>query len=85
MSDNAPIVITAPAQLLQDLKADVFDLFTTEEDAKADAKIKIEDFASDYNIDKKLLTKYLKAAYKETTDEAKVLAQGFEAIEKAMG
>ena len=72
------------AELLKGYKDEAFEILRKEQEAKQDFKAAMEAQAETLGISKKVLTKWLKAAYKAKTKEAKELGTVFEQLDNAV-
>lgn len=69
--------------LLKAYKEEAFGYLNAEADAKNDFKEAVETQAETFGIDKKILTKYLKAAFKDATKAQSELGEIFAALDGA--
>lgn len=70
-------------ELLREYRNEAFDILSDEAEAKAAFKKAMEAQAETLSIPKKLLTKYIKAAFKAKTKEARELGSLFGQLDAA--
>jgi len=75
--------VNVNAELLRAYYTEASELLQSEADAKEQFKEVIEAQAEAMNIDKKTLTKYFKARFKEATKEASQQGQVFAQLDEA--
>jgi predicted solute-binding protein len=76
-------MVEIDGELLKGYRDEAFEILRKEQEAKQDFKAAMEAQAETLGIPKKLLTKYLKAAYKAKTKEARALGTLFEQLDEA--
>jgi Fe-S cluster assembly ATPase SufC len=69
-------------ELLKEYREESFEFLRKEAEAKRDFKDAVEAQAETLGIDKKILTKYLKSAFKAKTKEQSELGKVFEALDE---
>lgn len=77
--------IELDAELLKEYKKEAFGYLEAEANSKSDFKNAIEAQAETLGIDKKILTKYIKSAFKDATKEQSELGEIFAALDDATG
>lgn len=78
------VTVEIDGELLREYRTEAFEILSKEAEAKADFKDAMEAQAKTLGIPKKVLTKYLKAAFKAKTKEARELGTVFEQLDNAV-
>lgn len=77
------VTVNVDPKMLRAYKRESFDFLTEEANAKASFKKAVETMSETFGIEKGVLSKWLKAAFKAETKKTTELAQAFEQLDVA--